>query len=35
MSNSAWDEQIVVKGAGVPTGVYETVFKDVDRKSVV
>ena len=35
MSNSAWDEQIVVKGAGVPTGVYETVFKDVVRENKV
>lgn len=35
MSNSAWDEQIVVKGAGLQTGVYETTFKDVVRENKV
>ncbi len=35
MSNSAWDEPVVIKGAGINEGQYVAVLKDVVRENLV
>ena len=35
MSNSAWEDQVIVKGAGLSEGIYEVVLKDIQKESKV
>ena len=35
MSNSAWDEKVVIKGSGIAEGRYETTLKDIIREEKV
>ena len=35
MSNSAWDEKVVIKGAGLAEGHYEVELKDIIREDMV
>ena len=35
MSNSAWDEKVTVKGAGLAEGTYEVELKDIVRENMV
>ena len=35
MSNSAWDEKIVIKGSGIAEGTYEVTLKDIIREEKV
>lgn len=35
MSNSAWDEKVVIKGSGIAEGTYEVVLKDILRENKV
>lgn len=35
MSNSAWDEQIIIKGAGIAEGTYDVTLVDIQKESKV